>query len=53
MIERRDAAKHLRADEPAVSPQCGVSSDIELVQLPNDVRWRKFGSLHCQAGLKN
>jgi hypothetical protein len=37
----------------AISPQCGFSSDIELVQLPKDVRWRKFESQHCRADLKN
>jgi 5-methyltetrahydropteroyltriglutamate--homocysteine methyltransferase len=46
-------AKHLPVDQLAISPQCGFSSDIELVQLPKDVRWRKFESLHCRAGLKN
>jgi 5-methyltetrahydropteroyltriglutamate--homocysteine methyltransferase len=46
-------AKHLPVDQLATSPQCGFSSDIELVQLPKDVRWRKFESLHCRAGLKN
>jgi hypothetical protein len=30
-----------------VEPQCGFSSDIELVQLPKNMQWRTFESLHC------
>ena len=48
-----EAAKHLPVDQLTISPQCGISCDIELVQLPKDVRWRKFQSLLCRAGLKN
>jgi len=40
-----EAAKYLPVDQMAISPQCGFSSDIELIQLPEDVQWRKFESL--------
>ena len=53
VFEDLEAAKDLPVDQLAISPQCGFSSDIELVQLPKDVQWRKFESLHCRAGLKN
>ena len=36
-----------------IGPQCGFRSDIELVQLLKNMRWRKFDSLHYRAGLKN
>jgi len=40
-----EAAKHLPVDQLTISPQRDFSSDIELVQLPKDVRWLKFDSL--------
>ncbi|HEV2571500.1 MAG TPA: cobalamin-independent methionine synthase II family protein [Beijerinckiaceae bacterium] len=44
-----EAAKYLPIDQMAISPQCGFSSDIELIQLPEDVQWRKFESLMATA----
>lgn len=44
-----EAMKHLPLDQLAISPQCGFSSDIELIQLPEDVQWRKFESLLATA----
>ena len=32
-----EAAKHLPVDQLTISPQCGISYDIELAQLPNDM----------------
>jgi len=37
-----DAARHLPLDQLALSPQCGFSSDLGLVPVPEDIQWQKF-----------
>ena len=46
MKRRVDAAsRYLPIEQMAISPQCGFSSGVGMVQLPEDVQWRKFQTL--------
>jgi len=46
MKRRVDAAsRYLPIEQLAISPQCGFSSGVGMVQLPEDAQWRKFETL--------
>ena len=46
MKRRVDAAsRYLPAEQLAISPQCGFTSGVGMVQLPADAQWRKFETL--------
>ncbi|MFL6798355.1 MAG: hypothetical protein ACJ8F3_13175 [Xanthobacteraceae bacterium] len=37
-----DASRHLPLEQLALSPQCGFSSGVGMIQLTEDEQWRKF-----------
>lgn len=39
------ASRHLPIEQLAISPQCGFTSGVGMVQLPEDAQWRKFETL--------
>jgi 5-methyltetrahydropteroyltriglutamate--homocysteine methyltransferase len=39
------AARYLPAGQLAISPQCGFTSGVGMVQLPEAAQWRKFETL--------
>jgi 5-methyltetrahydropteroyltriglutamate--homocysteine methyltransferase len=46
MKRRVDAAsRHLPLEQLAISPQCGFSSGVGMLQLSEDVQWQKFLTL--------